>query len=97
MTPERARRLAERFIARMIELGLVREEERNLMPTSRRYYATAEFEDGLRCIDCNRLFVEGDEIRERPYAMSMYDGRPMVCVELICVSCEEGDACPPSL
>lgn len=55
----------------------------------RRYYAADEWEHGLRCAACHRLFVEGDEIRERLDSMADYEGEAAFVVLLTCVVCDE--------
>lgn len=51
------------------------------------FFDPDDWEHGLRCMDCNREFVEGQPIAERLEAMTEFEGRPAVVVELICVEC----------
>lgn len=50
-------------------------------------FASSEWEYGLRCMSCNREFVEGQPIAERLEAMTEYEGEPAFIVELVCVEC----------
>jgi hypothetical protein len=57
----------------------------------RRYMDSLDFPHGLRCVECSRPIIEGDEYRER------LDNPPFIdteigeawCVLLICVPCDE--------
>ena len=55
----------------------------------RRYYHSEEWEHGLRCAMCQRLFVDGDEYRESLFAMAEIMGDPVTCCEIVCVACDE--------
>lgn len=57
----------------------------------RAYYSPNDFEYGLRCLACSRLFVDGDEIRERLADVPFIETEigEAFSVELVCVRCDE--------
>lgn len=46
---------------------------------------------GLRCMDCDREFVEGQPVAERLTAMTEHQGEPAAVVDIVCVSCALGE------
>jgi hypothetical protein len=55
-----------------------------------RIFDPGDWPHGLRCMDCDQPFVEGQPISERLVAMGKYADDPAVVVELVCVGCNLG-------
>jgi len=50
-------------------------------------YTDAKFPHGLRCIDCDHLFEEGERYSDRLIWMAEFRGEPASVCEVICVPC----------
>lgn len=57
------------------------------MSAPHRVYVPEEWPHGLRCMDCNDLFIEGQPIAERLTGMTEVEGEPAFSIEIICVPC----------
>ena len=53
-------------------------------------YDPDDWPHGLRCMDCDREFVEGMPISQRIVAMSHYEDEPAFITEIICSGCVLG-------
>jgi hypothetical protein len=57
-----------------------------------RVYAAEDWPHGLRCMDCEALFADGQPIAERLTALTEYADEPAFVVDVICVGCSVAGA-----
>ena len=53
-------------------------------------YHAADFPHGLKCMDCDRQFHEGMEIRERLTGF-VGGSTPAAAVDVICAACDDAE------
>jgi hypothetical protein len=50
-------------------------------------YTDEAFPHGLKCIDCDHLFIDGERYSRRLVGMAEFAGEPANVCELVCVPC----------
>jgi hypothetical protein len=55
--------------------------------TEDQVYTNERFPHGLRCMDCDHPFAEGERYSRRVVGMTEFSGDPAFVSEIVCVPC----------